>query len=272
MAAQRLKTTCCVVGGGPAGMMLGFLLARAGVKVAVLEKHADFLRDFRGDTIHPSTLQLMHELGLLEEFLKLPHARVDHLGGQIGATRITVADFTHLPTVCKYIALMPQWDFLDFIAAHGKRYPGLRPAHEDGSDRPDRGGRPCRRRARQITRGRTRNPRGSHGRHRRKTFDVARMRGLPCRQPGRAHGRLVVPHVAQGKRRVRNLRPRRSRPHVDHAQPHRLLAVRLSDPQGRLRQGEGQGARRLPRRHRRDDTVSARPRAGDHRLGSRQAA
>ncbi len=125
MAAQRLKTTCCVVGGGPAGMMLGFLLARAGVKVAVLEKHADFLRDFRGDTIHPSTLQLMHELGLLDAFLKLPHARVDHLGGQIGATRITVADFTHLPTVCKYIALMPQWDFLDFIAAHGKRYPAF---------------------------------------------------------------------------------------------------------------------------------------------------
>ncbi len=120
-----IKTTCCVVGGGPAGMMLGFLLARAGVKVAVLEKHADFLRDFRGDTIHPSTLQLMHELGLLDDFLKLPHSRVDHLGGQIGATRITVADFTHLPTVCKYIALMPQWDFLDFIADHGKRYPGF---------------------------------------------------------------------------------------------------------------------------------------------------
>ena len=104
-------------------MMLGFLLARAGVKVAVLEKHADFLRDFRGDTIHPSTLQLMHELGLLEEFLKLPHSRVDYLSGQVGATRIAVADFTHLPTVCKYIALMPQWDFLDFIADHGKRYP-----------------------------------------------------------------------------------------------------------------------------------------------------
>jgi 2-polyprenyl-6-methoxyphenol hydroxylase-like FAD-dependent oxidoreductase len=122
---NSIKTRCCVVGGGPAGMMLGFLLARAGVRVTVLEKHADFLRDFRGDTIHPSTLQLMHELGLLEEFLKLPHARVDHLGGQIGATRITVGDFTHLPTVCKYIALMPQWDFLDFIAEHGKRYPAF---------------------------------------------------------------------------------------------------------------------------------------------------
>ena len=103
-------------------MMLGFLLARAGVKVAVLEKHADFLRDFRGDTIHPSTLQLMHELGLLDEFLKLPHSRVEHLGGQVGETTITLADFTHLPTQCKFIALMPQWDFLDFLADHGKRY------------------------------------------------------------------------------------------------------------------------------------------------------
>ncbi len=120
-----IKTKCCVVGGGPAGMMLGFLLARAGVNVAVLEKHPDFLRDFRGDTIHPSTLELMHELGLLEEFLKLPHSRVDHLAAQIGATRITIADFSHLPTVCKYIALMPQWDFLDFLATHGRRYPAF---------------------------------------------------------------------------------------------------------------------------------------------------
>ena len=117
-----LKTTCCVVGGGPAGMMLGFLLARAGVKVAVLEKHADFLRDFRGDTIHPSTLQLMHELGLLEPFLKLPHSRVARLSGQVGETTITLANFSHLPTHCKFIALMPQWDFLDFLADHGKRY------------------------------------------------------------------------------------------------------------------------------------------------------
>ena len=106
-------------------MMLGFLLARAGVNVAVLEKHADFLRDFRGDTIHPSTLELMYELGLLEEFLKLPHARVDHLSGQVGDTTIHLADFSHLPTHCKFIALMPQWDFLDFLAAHGKKYPAF---------------------------------------------------------------------------------------------------------------------------------------------------
>jgi 2-polyprenyl-6-methoxyphenol hydroxylase-like FAD-dependent oxidoreductase len=103
-------------------MMLGFLLARAGVQVAVLEKHADFLRDFRGDTIHPSTLELMRELGLLDDFLKLPHSRVAQLSGQVGATTIHLADFTHLPTHCKFIALMPRWDFLDFLAAQGRRY------------------------------------------------------------------------------------------------------------------------------------------------------
>jgi 2-polyprenyl-6-methoxyphenol hydroxylase-like FAD-dependent oxidoreductase len=121
-STRILSTRCCIVGGGPCGMMLGFLLARAGVPVVVLEKHADFLRDFRGDTIHPSTLELMHELGLLDEFLKLPHSEVRYLGGQVGATRVTLADFSHLPTHCRYIAFMPQWDFLDFLAAHGKRF------------------------------------------------------------------------------------------------------------------------------------------------------
>jgi 2-polyprenyl-6-methoxyphenol hydroxylase-like FAD-dependent oxidoreductase len=120
--ALSLKTTCVIAGGGPAGMMLGFLLARAGVAVTVLEKHKDFLRDFRGDTVHPSTLELMAELGLLEEFLKLPYEKVDHLAGQIGDEHITIADFSHLPTRCKFIALMPQWDFLDFLAKHGRRY------------------------------------------------------------------------------------------------------------------------------------------------------
>jgi 2-polyprenyl-6-methoxyphenol hydroxylase-like FAD-dependent oxidoreductase len=123
--AKTLTTTCCIVGGGPAGMMLGFLLARAGVKATVLEKHADFLRDFRGDTIHPSTLELMVQLGLIDDFLKLPHSRVQHLSGQIGATTIQFADFSHLPTRCKFVALMPQWDFLDFLAAHGKKYPSF---------------------------------------------------------------------------------------------------------------------------------------------------
>jgi 2-polyprenyl-6-methoxyphenol hydroxylase-like FAD-dependent oxidoreductase len=104
-------------------MMLAFLLARAGVEVVVLEKHADFLRDFRGDTVHPSTLEVMHELGLLEEFLKLPHQEVRQLGGQIGEDFLQLADFSHLPTKCKFIALVPQWDFLDFLADHARQYP-----------------------------------------------------------------------------------------------------------------------------------------------------
>ncbi len=122
MANDSLTTQCCIAGGGPAGMMLGFLLARAGVRVVVLEKHADFLRDFRGDTVHPSTLELIYELGLLDDFLKLPHRTVDRLSLQVGNRRIRLIDLTHLPTQCKYIALMPQWDFLNFLADQGRRY------------------------------------------------------------------------------------------------------------------------------------------------------
>jgi 2-polyprenyl-6-methoxyphenol hydroxylase-like FAD-dependent oxidoreductase len=107
-------------------MMLGFLLARMGVEVCVLEKHADFLRDFRGDTIHPSTLDLMAELGLLEEFLRVPHQRARQLAAQIGNETVTLADFSHLPTHCKYIVLMPQWDFLNFIAEQAQRHPSFR--------------------------------------------------------------------------------------------------------------------------------------------------
>jgi len=126
LAARRdLETTCCVVGGGPAGMMLGFLLARAGIDVVVLEKHADFLRDFRGDTVHPSTLELIAELGLLEPFLALPHQEAPRLKVVVGDREYDGPDFSHLPTRCKFIALMPQWDFLDFLAAQGKRFPAF---------------------------------------------------------------------------------------------------------------------------------------------------
>jgi 2-polyprenyl-6-methoxyphenol hydroxylase-like FAD-dependent oxidoreductase len=107
-------------------MMLGYLLGRAGVQTVVLEKHADFLRDFRGDTVHPSTLMIMQELGLLQEFLKLPHSKIPAFALEIGGTRLKIADFARVPTPCKFIALMPQWDFLDFLASKGRRFPALR--------------------------------------------------------------------------------------------------------------------------------------------------
>ena len=125
-ASGTLTTTCCVVGGGPAGMVLGLLLARAGIDVVVLEKHADFLRDFRGDTIHPSTLEVMDELGLLDELLKLPHNKVDRLGVQVADTSINFADFTWLPPRHAFIALMPQRDFLDFLADEARKYPNFK--------------------------------------------------------------------------------------------------------------------------------------------------
>ena len=120
-----INTELCVVGGGPAGMMHGLLMARAGIDVVVLEKHGDFLRDFRGDTVHPSTLEVMYELGLLDEFLKRPHQELRAASGVIGGVKVNLADFTHVPSHCKFIALMPQWDFLNFLAAQGGRYPGF---------------------------------------------------------------------------------------------------------------------------------------------------
>ncbi len=123
LTSEVVDTRCCIAGGGPAGMMLGFLLARAGVDVVVLEKHADFLRDFRGDTIHPSTLELMYELGLLDEFLGRPHQQMSQIGAEIEGFSATVGDFSHLPTHAKFIAFMPQWDFLNFLTEKARRYP-----------------------------------------------------------------------------------------------------------------------------------------------------
>ncbi|MGE0467796.1 MAG: FAD-dependent oxidoreductase [Nitrospira sp.] len=120
---ETISVQCCIAGGGPAGMMLGLLLARAGVSVLVLEKHTDFLRDFRGDTLHPSTLEIMHELGVLERFLRLPHQKVSRINARFGELEFTVADFSHLPTQCRYVAFMPQWDFLNFLVEVGCQHP-----------------------------------------------------------------------------------------------------------------------------------------------------
>ncbi|MBR7653139.1 FAD-dependent oxidoreductase [Brucella oryzae] len=124
--SSRIETGCAIAGGGPAGLMLGLLLARAGVNVAVLEKHSDFLRDFRGDTIHPSTLQVMHELDLLDGLLDLPHTKAHRLHAEIGGQDITIADFSKIPAQCRFIAFMPQWEFLDYITREAEKYSNFR--------------------------------------------------------------------------------------------------------------------------------------------------
>ena len=248
MPDSSITTKCAIAGGGPAGMMLGFLLARAGVEVVVLEKHADFFRDFRGDTVHPSTLELMYELGLLDEFLKLPHQKVETLTAQIGDERISDGDFRHLPTHCKFIALMPQWDFLNFLAEHGKRYQtfDLRMKAE-ATDLIEEDGR--------VVGMRAKTPDGAlsiradlvvgcDGRH----STVREQGGIEKRRLRRADGRAVVSHLAQGRRRDRHFRPRRGRQDAGHARPRRLLAVRLCHPKGRHREGQGEGPRCIPRR------------------------
>jgi 2-polyprenyl-6-methoxyphenol hydroxylase-like FAD-dependent oxidoreductase len=123
---RTIKTRCCIVGGGPAGMMLGYLLGRAGIETLVLEKHADFFRDFRGDTVHPSTLQVMDELGLIEGFLKLPHQQLQKMDGKFGTASIRIADLSRLKIKYPFVAFMPQWDFLNFLRESGKRFPSLK--------------------------------------------------------------------------------------------------------------------------------------------------
>ncbi|MCJ8520240.1 2-polyprenyl-6-methoxyphenol hydroxylase-like FAD-dependent oxidoreductase [Pseudorhizobium tarimense] len=123
---QDLETSCVIAGAGPAGLMLGFLLARAGVDITVVDKHPDFLRDFRGDTIHPSTLEVMHELGLSDEFLALPHTKAPKLSAEMGGRNVTIADFSRLPVRNRFIAFMPQWDFLNFLSQKASQYPNFR--------------------------------------------------------------------------------------------------------------------------------------------------
>ena len=125
MQPTKLTADCCIVGGGPAGLMLGYLMARAGLQVVVIEKHPDFLRDFRGDTIHPSTLEIMRQLGLLDELLALPHQRAEKLQAEVAGQEITMADFSRLPVQCRFIAFMPQWDFLNFLARKAAAFSGF---------------------------------------------------------------------------------------------------------------------------------------------------
>ncbi|MEQ8558289.1 MAG: FAD-dependent oxidoreductase [Henriciella sp.] len=123
--SERIETGCCIAGGGPAGMMLGYLLARQGIDVTVLEKHADFLRDFRGDTVHPSTMQVLHELGLLEAFLKRPHQKTEQIALHLNGDTYDIVDFTHLPVAAKFVVFMPQWEFLDFLADEARKFPNF---------------------------------------------------------------------------------------------------------------------------------------------------
>lgn len=124
-AKRSLSVQCCIVGGGPAGMMLGYLLGRAGIRTVVLEKHADFFRDFRGDTVHPSTMQVMKELGLLEDFLKIPHQQLTRIQGVFSRTPVRIADMSRLRAASPFIALMPQWDFLNFLATKAEAFPSI---------------------------------------------------------------------------------------------------------------------------------------------------
>jgi 2-polyprenyl-6-methoxyphenol hydroxylase-like FAD-dependent oxidoreductase len=179
--------------------MLSLLLARAGVDVLVLEKHADFLRDFRGDTIHPSTLEVMHELGLLDELLTRPHQEIRELGGQIGDELFAIADFRHLPTRCRFVALMPQWDFLDFLVEKAKAYPTFRLEMEaEVTDLIEEGGR--------IAGVRAKSPRG--------VFEV----------------RADLTVGADGRRSI--VRARADLPLVDLQAPMDVLWMRISHREG----------------------------------------
>jgi len=213
-------------------MMLGFLLARAGVDVVVLEKHADFFRDFRGDTIHPSTLEVIFELGLIEEFLKRPHQEIREVGGQIGDEFIPLADLTHLPTHCKFLGFMPQWDFLDFIKDEAARYPafhllmeaeviglieegntivGVRAKTPDGDIEV---------RATLVV--------GADGR----SSIVRERAGYRSRKFGRADRRVVVSGFAQAKGSRPGARTLCARQDSGDAESRRILAVRVCDSQG----------------------------------------
>ncbi len=255
-----MHAQCVVAGGGPAGMMLGLLLARAGVRVTVLEKHADFLRDFRGDTIHPSTLELMYELGILDEFLTRPHQEVRQLTGRVAGESVTIADFTHLPTHCKFLVLMPQWDFLDFLAGQARELDTFELRMEtEVTGLIEEGGRVAGVRVKTPRRA-AGDPRRSRRRRRRPPVGGAPAGGPRGRESRRADRRAVDAAVEAARRPGPGLRLRGDRPHPGDVRSRRLLAVRVRDPEGRIRRHQAARPRGVSRRHRVDRAVHARSR------------
>jgi flavin-dependent dehydrogenase len=211
---QRVKTGCCIAGGGPAGLMLGYLLARAGVEVVVVEKHADFHRDFRGDTVHPSTLQVLDELALLDDFLRIPHSELREFHGMVGRRLMRAADFRHVPGRCKFIAIMPQWDFLNFLADRARRLPAFRlEMNAEATDLVVSGTR--------VTGIRAKTPHGSLAidaetrRRRRPAFGAAQMLGPAVRRARCLDRHPLDAHFARSERsggpariRCRRMHPR----------------------------------------------------------------
>ena len=271
MTAQRVETTCCIAGGGPAGMMLGYLLARAGVSVTVLEKHRDFFRDFRGDTVHPSTLELMYELGLLEELLKIPHQQLTSVGGRFGDFPFQAANFRHLPVHAKFVALMPQWDFLNFLSERAQRFADLSPSHGTRSSRPDS-------RCGQVAGVQARNPGGEveirsdlvigcDGRH--STMrQAARLEVIEAGVPidvlwFRISRQRQRPGATAGKHQLR--------PGADPDQPQQLLSGGTDHRQRLLRGDQATGPRSISRTDPAHRAFSGRPRRGDSRIGIRSS-
>ena len=219
-----------VVGGGPAGMMAGLLFARAGCRVRVLEKHADFFRDFRGDTVHPSTMEILDQLGMLERFLKRPHDASTSAELRIAGREWTIGDLSHLDTPAPFIAMMPQWDFLDFLRDEAKAFPGFELAME-------RAGRPASSRSRAASpasrlAGRRKAARAADDRRRRPRLDRP-QRMLPLEDLGAPMDVFWFRIAKGGTDKARLARQRRARAVARDDRPRRLLAMRLPDPQGR---------------------------------------